>query len=234
MKYLPLFLCLFVGANAQAKTNWSDFSLTYLNGSNYELGDEHRKVYTFEHVAGTSWGDTFLFVDRLESDNGDNETYAEWQPRYKLTDLDNGVVTSLYLAGMVEMDSVSPKGGEGFSFTNYLAGFGSDIKIPGFDFFQANVYHRENELGDDNYQTTLVWGLPLGALYFDGFIDYASSNDELATSFNMTSQLKYDVAPQLGLTSKLYFGVEYVYWNNKFGVQGVDERNVNLLVKYHF
>jgi len=108
------------------------------------------------------------------------------------------------------------------------------VKIPGFDFFQANVYHRNNEIGDNNYQTTLVWGLPLGPLYFDGFIDYASSNDELSTSFNMTSQLKYDVAPQLGLTSKLYLGVEYVYWNNKFGVQGVDERNVNLLVKYHF
>lgn len=234
MKYLSLLLCLLFGGSAHAKTNWSDFSLSLLKGTNYEVGDSDRSVFTFEHVAGTSWGDSFLFVDRLESSNNDTETYAEWQPRLKITDLKNDYVTAIYLAGMVEMDSFSGSNNFGVGFTNYLAGFGSDLKIPGFDYFQVNAYHRNNEFGDNNYQTTLVWGLPLGPLYFDGFIDYASSNDELATSFNMTSQLKYDLAPHFGLTSKLYLGVEYVHWNNKFGIDGLDERNVNLLVKYHF
>jgi nucleoside-specific outer membrane channel protein Tsx len=98
----------------------------------------------------------------------------------------------------------------------------------------VNFYHRNNDQGDNNYQTTLVWGLPLGPLYYDGFIDYATSNDNKSTSMNFTSQLKYDLAPFLGISSKLYLGLEYVYWQNKFGIDGVDEKNANLLVKYHF
>jgi len=47
--------------------------------------------------------------------------------------------------------------------------------------------------------------------------------------------------------NKLYLGVEYVYWDNKFGIRDgsllfkgakrcwdSDERNLNVLVQYHF
>ncbi|MFT5852739.1 MAG: hypothetical protein ACI87J_002718, partial [Colwellia sp.] len=51
---------------------------------------------------------------------------------------------------------------------------------------------------------------------------------------NFTSQLKYNLASILDLDTKLYVGVEYAYWVNKFGIDGVDENNINLLVKYHF
>ena len=82
MKTLSLVLgvlALPVSLNIQAKTLFSDFSVSYLNGSNYEVGDNKRQVVTFEHVAATTWGDSFTFVDRLESDNGDKEIYGEHQ-----------------------------------------------------------------------------------------------------------------------------------------------------------
>ena len=218
-------LCSLLATTVSAKTVWSDFSVTYLNGSNYEVGDSDRQVMTLEHAAGTSWGDSFMFFDHLVSDNDDTETYGEFSPRIRLTKLDNSFLTALYLAPSAEL---------GDGFTNYLFGIGTDLSIPGFNYFKVNAYHRNNEFTDSNYQLTVTWGVPIGPLYYDGFMDWTNSVDNNEASMNLTSQLKYDVAKYVGLDSKLFLGVEYVFWNNKFGIDGVDERNVNLLVKYHF
>ena len=237
MKTLSLVLgvlTLPVSLNIQAKTLFSDFSVSYLNGSNYEVGDNKRQVVTLEHVAATTWGDSFTFVDRLESDNGDKEIYGEFSPRFKLTEFSNSPVNALYVATTIEYGNFSSNDGVGSSLTNYLYGVGAGIDMPYFDYFNVNQYYRNNEHGENNYQTTVTWGLPIGPLYYDGFMDYGTSRDNSESQMNLTSQLKYDVAPHFSLDSKLYIGVEYVYWLDKFGIEGVDENNVNLLVKYHF
>lgn len=215
--------------SVNAKAVWSDYSVTYLNGSNYEVGDSDRQVLTFEYASGTSWGDHFMFFDRLESDNGDLETYGEFTPRIRLKAMD-GFVKNIYFAPSIEMSEFA---------TNYLIGVGTDLAIPSFNYFQLNAYLRNNEDGDNSFQTTLVWGLPIGPFYYDGFLDYATGYDkdngtEAETQMNLTSQLKYDIAPHIGYDNKFFVGIEYVYWNNKFGIDGVDERNVNLLAKFHF
>ena len=212
-----------------AKTIWSDYSVTYLKGNNYEVGDESRQVLTFEYASGTSWGDHFMFFDRLESDNGDVETYGEFTPRIKLTDFDNAFVKSVYFAPSIEF---GPE-------TNYLIGLGSDLKMPGFNYFQLNAYVRNNGDGDSSFQTTLVWALPVGPFIYDGFLDYATGVDntmfgDTEAQVNFTSQLKYDIAPVLSLDTKLFVGIEYVFWVNKFGIDGVDEKNANFLIRYHF
>lgn len=220
-----------VGAvcSASAKTIWSDYSVTYLSGSNYEVGDDSRQVLTLEYASGTSWGDHFMFFDRLESDNGDVENYGEFSPRIKISDFDNSFIKSIYFAPSVEMGPT----------TNYLIGVGTDLNIPKFNYFQLNAYVRNNEDGDRSEQITLVWGLPLGPLYYDGFLDYATGVDntmfgDTENQLNLTSQLKYNVASHLGLDTKLFIGLEYVYWVNKFGIDGLDEKNANFLVKFHF
>ncbi|MGL1956113.1 MAG: nucleoside-binding protein [Colwellia sp.] len=228
-KYLLITLLCLSSITAQAKTVWSDFSLSYLKGSNYEVGDTDRDVVTFEYASGTTWGDTFMFFDRLESSNGDIETYGEFSPRIKIKDFNDSFIKAVYFAPSVEM---GPD-------TNYLVGVGVDLNITAFDYFQVNTYFRNNEAGDSSEQLTFVWGLPLGPFYYDGFMDYATGVDNTAygdteTQMNFTSQLKYNIASMLNLETKLYVGIEYAYWNNKFGIKDVDERNVNLLVKYHF
>lgn len=228
-KHLLITLLCISSITAQAKTVWSDFSVTYLNGSNYEVGDSDREVITFEYASGTTWGDTFMFFDRLKSSNGDVETYGEFSPRIKIKDFNDNFIKSVYFAPSVEF---GPK-------TNYLIGVGMDLAISGFDYFQVNTYFRNNGEGDNSEQLTLVWGVPVGPLYFDGFMDYATAVDNTANGdtkaqMNITSQLKYNLGPVLDLDTKLFVGVEYAYWVNKFGIDGVDENNVNLLVKYHF
>lgn len=208
-----------------AETLWSDTSATLLRGNHYKVGDNTRNVFTFEHAAGYNWGDSFLFIDRLHSANGDKETYVEIAPRFQISTFKNNTFENIYIATTAEI---------GDNFTHYLLGLGTKINMPNFDFFNINIYHRNNDSTKNTQQITLNWALPISALTYDGFIDYVLAKGSDNSSINFTSQLKYNLAKHLKLKTKLFVGVEYVYWQNKFGISGIDEKNMNLLVKYHF
>ncbi|MBR9883156.1 MAG: DUF5020 family protein [Oceanospirillales bacterium] len=238
MKIKTTVACVLTGAilstSVSAEQLWSSFSLTYLNGSEYEVGDDDRQVVTVEHASGHSWGDNFFFLDRLKSSNGYTENYMELSPRLSLgrvsgRDLSFGPVKDVLLAGTWES-------GEGFD--NYLGGVGVSLDVPGFSYFNVNLYHVNNENVDDDQQMTLTWGLPfeLGSAEFlyDGFLDWSTAESDHAAEMNFTSQLKWNAGKLFGAKSPVYVGVEYAHWNNKFGIKGVDERNPSLLLKWHF
>lgn len=232
-------LCAGCSLPLQAELLWQDVSLTYLNGSNYRVDGPDKQVLTFEHVAGTSWGDSFFFFDHLRADNGGRSNYAEWSPRLSLgklssTELKYGIVKDLLFTSTVEMSSLQ---------TNFLYGVATDLTVPGFNYVKLNFYRRNNDGVADNWQLTTTWAFPfsLGKLQFlyDGFLDWSSATADQSASMNMTSQLKWALHPLLNMKSKLYVGVEYVYWRNKYGIADspafrTHESNVNLLVKAHF
>ncbi|QJR80720.1 nucleoside-binding protein [Alteromonas pelagimontana] len=227
---LFLTACQLWSPIVKAATNWTDASLTYLNGNNYELGDNQRQVLTLEYASGASWGDNFIFVDRLESSDGNHATYVEANPRIRLFAFDSAVVKNLYF---------TPTGEFGDE-TNWLYGLGTDLALPHFRYAKLSVYYKDNGNGATNEQATLAFAVPfLENFLYDGFVDIMSAyrrNDGLMSSsqFNATTQLKYNLDRHFNLSTRLYVGIEYVYWNNKFGVSGVNERNVNFLLKYHF
>lgn len=241
MKTVQTSACLLAGAiistispMASAEMLWSSFSLSYLNGSDYEVGDPDRQVVTVEHASGHSWGDNFFFLDRLQSANGDSENYMELSPRLSLSsltgsDLSFGPVKDVLLAGTWES-------GEGFD--NFLAGVGVSLDVPGFQYFNANLYRANNDKSSNDTQLTLTWGLPFALsdaeFLYDGFIDWTTSESDKASEMNFTSQLKWNAGKLIGTKAPVYVGVEYAYWTNKFGIDGVDERNPALLLKWHF
>lgn len=217
-----------------AEMQWSDFSLSYLTSDQYEVGDNSRQFLTVEHASGHTWGDTFFFLDRSKYDDGTLENYAEFSPRLSLgyvtgSDLSFGIISDVYVASTWEM---------GESFDNYLIGLGVSLNIPGFNYFTANVYQANNMLWDNDQMLTITWskGFKLGSADFlyDGFIDWSTSSDSQASEMNFTSQLKYNVGQLFDFKSPVYVGIEYAYWNNKFGISGVDERSVSFLAKWHF
>lgn len=236
---LTTVLLLTAALPAHAKVLWQDFSVTALKGSNSRVDFPKRDIYTFEHVAGTSWGDSFLFVDHLRGGNGDRSNYAEWSPRLSIgklssSELSYGPVKDVLIASTIEMSEFQ---------TNYLYGLGFDLAVPGLSFTQLNLYLRQNEDKDDSWQATLVWGLPFTLFgqqwLYDGFLDWASASRDQSAQMNLTSQLKWSLSPVFDLESKLYLGVEYVYWLNKYGIKDsssfrTDESNVNLLLKWYF
>lgn len=220
-------------AGVAAEQYWSDFSLSYLNGENYEVGDPERWVLTVEHASGHNWGDNFFFLDHLTSSDDSVDNYLELSPRLSLS-----YVSGKQLSAGIVKDVMIATGWEGGSFNNYLLGIGLALDIPGFKYFGVNLYQVDNELWDDDQQLTLTWGLPFslggGEFLYDGFMDYSTESDTNAAEMNFTSQLKWNLGKVMSLKSPLYLGVEYAYWTNKFGIEGVDESNPCLLVKWHF
>ena len=225
---------------ASAETYFYDNSISVLYGQSYEVIESDQAVVTFEHFSANSWGDIFLFADRLTStgdENGDQtETYIEVSPRFKVSDFDAGFVKNVYIATTWEMSE---------NDDNLLIGLGTDFNVPGFQNLSLNVYQRLNDSYENNYQTTLVWGAPFSIagqnFKFDGFWDWATATDEddKAATSNFTYQLKWDATSVLGTDNKVFVGIEHATWNNKFAIEhssGFDtkENVVSALVKVHF
>lgn len=223
----------------QAEVLWQDFSATYLHGKHYRVDGPEKDILTLEHVAGTSWGDSFFFLDHLRTKGGGNSNYAEWSPRVSFGKLSSanltfGPVKDVLFTSTVEMSSLQ---------TNYLYGVATDLTVPGFNYLNLNFYRRNNDGLADNWQLTATWALPftLGSQQFlyDGFMDWSSASADQSASMNLTSQLKWALHPLLGWKNRLYLGVEYVHWRNKYGIADSpalpsNESNVNFLVKGHF
>ena len=230
-KYLVVLLAAFIVTSANAKQLWSDTSISLLKGSNYEVGDDEKTVMTFEHASGHTWGSTFTFVDRLHDENlGGNETYGEILANYNFYSKEKSFLKDIYVSGHMEFGS-NPFN----NFNNYLYGVGANLNVPKANYFNITYFRRNNDLYDDNNQVTVVWSFPLAdSIVFDGFSDIVDSNDDVSSQYNITSQLKYDIGQHIGITKgHLYAGIEYTYWHNKFGIDGVTEKNANLLIKWH-
>lgn len=241
-------IALSVSAPASASLLWSDFNVSYLQGNDYLdpfTGTEYdSQVTTLEFASGHSWGSTFSFVDFLDNADGyDDETYGEVGINPSLANVfgkpsEGSFIKDYFLAGQVEFQT----GRDGFE--NYLYGLGVNLNVPGASYFTVTLYHRNNDdLGigkEDNEQLTLAWGFDKGNWRFDGFWDIRSEtvNDfgDVEYAYNLTPQLKYNIGKAwLGMDSgRLDLGIEYVYWKNKFGVDGQTEKNANLLIKWHY
>jgi nucleoside-specific outer membrane channel protein Tsx len=93
-----------------------------------------------------------------------------------------------------------------------------------------------------------AWGIPLGGsgLSFEGFANFidakgkSESGADTAPETNIDMQLMYDVSPMIGAAPKsLKVGVEYQYWQNKFGnnsdkIKGATANTPMVRVEYHF
>lgn len=232
--FIALCGAVCLSSTASAEQLWSNFSLSYLNGSNYEVGDNQREVLTVEHASGHSWGDTFFFMDHLTYSDETVSNYFELSPRLSLSSLFGSAFSAGPLKGI--LIATTWEGGD--SFNNYLYGVGFSFNVPGFKYFDINLYQASNDLWDNDEQLTVTWGLPFdiagaGFLY-DGFLDYSTSSDTNEAETNFTSQLKWNAGKLLGTKAPVYIGIEYAYWTNKFGIDGVDEENLCFLLKAHF
>ena len=236
-------------ASADSPILWQGNSLTYLYGQNFEVDPSTQQTVTFEHASSWTAGDLFIFVDKIfyngeeSATNGSNTYYGEFTPRLSFNKIFDqsfrlGPISDVLLAGTREF-------GEGDVETTLL-GLGVDLAIPGFDYAQINVYHRDPD-GDrdgDTWQITPVWSvtIPAGESDFliDGYIDWVVDNDDsYHANLHVNPQIKYDLgkAMQWG-EKKLYVGFEYDYWSNKYGIENstafdTDQNTASLLVKYN-
>ncbi len=178
-----------------------------------------------------------------------DETYLELGVDFSLTGGKGfkGAVKDVYFVTQWENAN-----GPATNIDNFLLGGGLRWNVPGFIFFDTNIYYRENDDTqfevdiDNNWQLTTAWALPFNIASskwrFDGFFDWTTATDythvftgesKFKSAFHTQPQLKLDLGDFWGQTDKYYVGVEVDYWKNKLGGKE-DQTAVQAMVQINF
>ncbi|WP_300529845.1 hypothetical protein [Maricaulis sp.] len=213
---------------------WHSENVQLLRGFDYELGDEQRTIITFEHANRWSYGDMFLFADFTFGDDGQTAVYGEFTPRLSLARLSGrdpgeGLIRDVLLAGNYE------RGEQGLQ--RYLAGFAVDLNVEGFRFLRTHAYYRDDpERPGSTWQATIVWNRPfeIGGQSFlsEGFADIAGAEGPGVANQLYVPRFLWDAGAVYDRPGRIFLGVEWQYWNNKFGVDGVTENVAQLQLKW--
>ena len=224
----------------------------------FNPNDVTKSIVTLQHASGYSLGRNFLFVDLVQSGNQEldlsghpespTEIYGEAYTTFSLSrlakrDLIAGPIKDIGLTlgiNLGDKDSqLHPKP------RVYLAGFTVDFAmLKGFFNVDVLGYWDHGCFGGIDtcldykatYQITPSWFVPfkLGPVdaEFAGFVDFIGARGEGTVRQVLSQpQLRFDIGkPLLSHKGQLYAGIEYQYWRNKFGNEGVDEHHPQLLV----
>ncbi len=241
LSFLPLFVCFlcFFPHSASAQIfDWHTSNAQLLRGFDYELGSEERTILTLEHAHGHAYGDTFIFMDWTWPDEGKPGYYIEASPRLSLSKIfDTGLSVGIIKDVLISTTWEKPK----HMGPRYLYGGAIDLNLPGFKFFKANAYIRDDtQLKGDTWQVTMAWNRPFEigetGFLFEGFADiYGAEGPTKTNNQLVVPRFLMDLGDLAGYQEgKLWVGVEYSYWHNKFGVAGKTESVPQLQVKWVF
>lgn len=232
-----LFILPLSAAQAEDFFKWNTNNIQLLRGHDYELGEQQRSIITLEHAHGHAYGDTYTWIDLIKPDGQDYTYYGELSPRLSLSkitgrDLSVGIIKDVLISTTFE--KAKDQGPQ------YLYGGAIDLDLPGFKFFKTNAYvHDSTELDGQTWQVTLAWNRPfeVGGVKFlaEGFADFQGSEGDRVSNQLIVPRFLVDVGDLAGLDAgKLMAGVEYQYWHNKFGLDGVTESVPQAQVKWTF
>ncbi|WP_291842427.1 hypothetical protein [Maricaulis sp.] len=221
-------------APADGPITWHSENIQLLKGFDYELGPEARTIMTLEHAHRSDWGDVFVFADITFEPDGDIQAYGEITPRLSLSRLSGrawsaGPVSDVLLALNYE------RGEQGVE--RYLGGIAADLDIEGFRVFRVHAFLRDDPRRDGTTgQLTIVWNRPftLGEEQFlaEGFADIAGAEGSGVANQLVVPRLLWDVGAHYGTAGRIWLGLEWQYWHNKFGVDGVTESVPQVQLKW--
>lgn len=239
MKTVNALLLLTIMPPVQA-LDWASSNLQLLHGNDFELGDRSRTTLTVEHAHGWQYGQNFFFVDAITRNDIGIEIYAEvysYLSLGKMTGTGIGFGPVNDIAVLVGIN-VSNKP-ENDNFKAYLAGISFDLNNRWCDYLQLDIaaYKDDSVSGKYGLQFTPVWSIPFSIadlkFKFRGFTDFRTGNTNQSGNFNVLAQpqVLIDIGDLAGWQSdKIYIGTEYMYWYNKFGLEGVEESTVQGMI----
>lgn len=236
---LIIIITLLFSVDIHAKNKnfiqWHSSNIQVLRGYDYELGHSKRTIITLEHVNAFKYGDFFVFADNIWPNAGESTYYIEPTLRFSLSKITGkkftyGIIKDVLLSAQIE----KPKG----QSTRKLGGIAVDLNVQGFKFFKTNFFIRDNpNLSGNTVQTTLVWNYPFKInntqVLIEGFADLVGGEGKTVAHQLIVPRLLIDAGHLLSIKDKkLWVGVEWQYWHNKFGVDGVTESVPQLQIKY--
>ena len=207
---------------------YSTSNVQLLSGDGYKLNDSKQmETLTYENISSWEYGDHYFFVDMFNKQDGKTAVYTEWTPTLSLSKATGksfqfGPIKDVHLAASVNIGSPG-------DFRALLWGAGVDLDVPGFKFFRLQGFsYKANNDKDATYQITPSWDAPIKVfnnldMRFRGYLDYVGEGAGGRPYVLFDPQLLVDVGKLLGSSDKVFAGVEYRYWWNKYGVKGETE-----------
>jgi nucleoside-specific outer membrane channel protein Tsx len=117
-----------------------------------------------------------------------------------------------------------------------LPGATFDLNVPGFTFVSVGTFvyiDRGQFQGQPTgcrattYQVTPSWSLPFkvggASMSVDGFADFIGGHAECEAMVLSQPQLRVDISGLWHKPGKVYLGVEWDYWHNKYGIKGLQD-----------
>lgn len=212
-------------------SGWRSSNIQFLYGNQYEVGPSTRESITVEHASSWQLGESYFFSNIFNRRDVGTELYAEFYPRITWKALTDKPLPSPLLDDMSVVAGINignlPKNDP---FKAYLLGVGVKFKVPAMDYLKLDfMAFKSDSLDSTGIQISPIWGMKfdLGQhrFMFKGFLDWQSKK---ATGGEATilaqPQLLLDVGHYWHHSNQIYAGVEYSYWYNKFGIDGVIER----------
>ena len=248
-RLLTLSLALCLSPASLGEPVWTDFSGAYVAGSGFTLDPDQQRTVSLEYASGYRWGDTFTYLDTTFF-RGDERTYslfgepaARWSVMDSDEDRSTQAVTDVLVAASLEFGSGTVE--------TFTLGPSVDLNVPGSDYLHLGLMRREslNRSGfnnSDGWQFVPTWSLTIPAgrseWVIDGFAKwiFATDHSDYHPNFQFNPQIKYNIGKHLsGADKRMYLGIEYYYWSNKYGVKSSptadsDQHAVSFLAKYHF
>lgn len=253
-----------VGAgSAFATESWQNTNVTvgYTNKSKFDpvfgTGTSDKKMTTIrlEHFGVHEYGDNYFFADAYHGkDVGDfhgfgagsfgeqtkEQYFGVWNPRLSLSKMTGanfsvGIIQDVYLAARFERGSYA-----NFRADNY--GIAVDLKIPGFSFFETDLYSRgANFTGDDGKSERNLFWRTFAMLPFEvAGLKFTWSPLLLVNFRNDDRDTMVFVQPDLWLNVNKHFDIgyrhEYATYSKTAGEGGgkYSRTSPTLLVRWNF
>ncbi|MFK5998630.1 MAG: hypothetical protein QM492_11055 [Rhodobacterales bacterium] len=243
-------LALGLMGSSAAQAGFSTTNVQLLYGDGFRLGGNGlgktaRETVTINHFDTWKYGENFFFVDIFHDDtvvgtNNTTDTYGELWSHLSFSkisgkDLNFGFVKDVLVGASIN---------QGNNFTVGLLGLRADLDIPGFNFVTFGVYSYNNvtdPFGRNLHTTTqetIVWDADIPAsgrwkFKFKGFVDFIGAQGSgVDNQIVFQPELLLDVGNFWGKPGKVGLGLEYAYFKNKFGVTGVNDNVLQLLLEF--
>ena len=236
-----ILLSVVTYTHAEGLFEWTSNNIQLLHGDGFKLSSNKHTTITVEHANGWRYGDNFMFIDLVQRDDVGLEVYGEWYPRLSLgrlfnKDLSFSIFRDFFIVGGINA-STEP---DGDSFKAYLLGLGTSFKLQRDGVINLNIMvQKHDQVNSTGIQITPSWSIPfeLGNMKFkfEGFLDWASSGSSGGKPFILAQpQLLLDVGHLVGHSGTIYAGIEYYYWRNKFGIDGIHDKALQGMIKITF
>jgi nucleoside-specific outer membrane channel protein Tsx len=234
---------------------WHSTEIQGLSGSGFREPANDRTVtkntLTLQNASGFDWGSSFAFVDYLKSDGADHNADEYYGEVYVYPSLTKLTGSMLQIGALKDVSlTLGVNYGEKSTGANprmLLTGLTFNLDVPSFTFFDlgVNAYLDRSQFKGqvstcqgDGMQITPAWQLPfqLGRLSmsFEGFVDYTTAYAGCAAHTLAQPQIRVDIGDLFGAPKRLYAGIEYQYWHNKFGIQNLNDEVPQALLVWKF